>query len=275
MKRLCTRSALRSVVALSALLPLILGTAAMAASRIVHFASADGTRISGTLMRPAGKGPFPAVVALHGCSGLYRTSGRLRSRHADWGRRLVRAGYVVLFPASFRSRGHGSLCRVKPRPVRHRQRIADAQGARAWLARQPFVKAGAIALLGWSNGGSTVLRAVTKRTSRGFRRAFAFYPGCRSMLKRLKARPRVPLTILIGGADDWTPPGPCIRLAKRWGIRIRVYKGAYHGFDSPRSRPRVRRGMAYSADGSGTVHVGTHPGARRKAIRDVMSALPR
>ena len=76
----------------------------------------DKSTINGYMLRPDGKGPFPAVVALHGCGGLWKRKKReLTSRHADWGNRLQRAGYVVLFPDSFGSRGQKSLCKIKKR----------------------------------------------------------------------------------------------------------------------------------------------------------------
>ena len=48
------------------------------ADEVVSFLSLDGavtggapTALRGLLLRPAGAGPFPAVVAPHGCTGLF------------------------------------------------------------------------------------------------------------------------------------------------------------------------------------------------------------
>lgn len=236
-------------------------------------ASGTEQRLTGYLLEPAEPGPRPAVVALHGCGGLFARYGGLSSRHLDWGLRLRAAGFVVLFPDSFGSRGFGSLCRVRPRPVRQRQRVTDAFAAHAWLAARPNVDPARIALLGWSNGGGTVLRAAVADVQRRYRFGIAFYPGCRALLRNPERRPAVPVHILIGGADDWTPPAPCIALSDSWGTAINVYPDAFHSFDTPGSPARVRRGMAFSADGSGNVHVGTHPQARAAAIREVMRIL--
>jgi hypothetical protein len=46
------------------------------------------TIIDGYLFKPVGQGPFPAIVALHGCSGLFTGSGRFQRRDLDWARRL-------------------------------------------------------------------------------------------------------------------------------------------------------------------------------------------
>src|SRR6185295_15043953 len=135
-----------------------------AAQERVRFPSTDGawtggapTQLDGYLYRPSGAGPFPAVVAMHGCGGLFapRDKSRLASRNVDWGTRLSKLGYVVLFPDSFNPRGKPEVCKQQDQtlilPGRHR--VADAYGALAWLQKQPFVQPGAIALMGWSHGG--------------------------------------------------------------------------------------------------------------------------
>ena len=42
------------------------------------------------LLRPEGAGPFPTVVALHGCGGLLNRDDDLAKRETDWAKRLVR-----------------------------------------------------------------------------------------------------------------------------------------------------------------------------------------
>ena len=237
----------------------------------------DRSQINGYLLRPDGAGPFPAIVALHGCGGLWQSKKRaLTSRHADWGERLRKAGYVVLFPDSFGSRGQNSLCKVKKRPVKHSHRVGDIRGAADWLAAQPFVDRKKLALLGWSNGASSLLRALAPDqapATTDYKTAIGFYPGCRTVFQKTSWRPRLKPLILMGAADDWTPPGPCKQLASRWGARLVLYKGAYHSFDTPNSRLRVLKGRAYSARSDGIVHVGTHPQARSGAIKEVMAHL--
>jgi len=245
-----------------------------------------GVTLSGTLMVPAGKGPFPAVVALHGCGGAYNKSGALSQRHADWGRRLVANGYVVLFPDSFGSRGAGSQCRTRHRVARpSRERVRDALAAKAYLQNRRDVRANAISLLGWSNGGSTVLYTVRPGNAPhdgkpDFAKAVAFYPGCRVPAKRGNWHTRLPLLILIGAADDWTPATPCEALAKKAAkagekVWINLYPGAYHSFDHPNSPVRVRGNLAYTGSGTGRAHVGTNPAARQAAINHVMKFLPK
>ena len=67
-------------------------------ARIDFDFTADGVRLSGTLYKPLGSGPFPAVVMAHGSPPLPR---RL---YAVWADQLTRAGYAVLI---FDKRGTG------------------------------------------------------------------------------------------------------------------------------------------------------------------------
>ena len=232
--------------------------------------------------RPAGAtGPVPAIIALHGCGGSTRPDGRALSRTHDWTERWLAAGYAVLWPDSFGSRGLGSQCENRERTVFPRQRARDAKAAAQWLAGQPDIDAKRIALVGWSNGAGTVLYAVQSggpAPAPDFRTAIAFYPGCRAPMARAQKdgvewATRLPLTILMGAADDWTPAEPCRQLAKREGVRYVEYEGAYHGFDARDSPIRVRRGLAYSADKSGVAHQGTDPKARAAAIAEVTALL--
>src|SRR6202035_6163055 len=90
-----------------------LWTTAAAAQQPVHFPSLEPTApvLDGYLFRPAGAGPYPALVFLHGCGGLIsRSTGRINTREADWAARFSAAGYVVLMVDSLGPRNHGGMC---------------------------------------------------------------------------------------------------------------------------------------------------------------------
>lgn len=239
----------------------------------------DAAAITGYLYRPrtTAAATVPVVIALHGCGGLFNSKGDLSSRHADWTERLVQAGYAVLFPDSFGSRGFEEVCTTRDRTVTPRDRAGDAAAAAEWAARQAFADPARIALLGWSNGGSSVLWATGGPLAPAgvdYKTAIAFYPGCRTPAKSAAwSKPRLPLMILIGDADDWTPAEPCREIAARGGVRLIEYPGAVHGFDSPDAKRRTRTGLAYSQRGDGRAEVGTDPVARAAAIKEVMATL--
>jgi len=244
----------------------------------------DGGHLDGVMFRPAGTGPFPAVVALHGCGGLWREPGKLSLRHSDWGERLAAAGFIVLMPDSYGSRGLGSQCGVKDLTVRAgRERTGDVAAARLFLQQRADIRPAAISLIGWSGGGSTVLNAVRKDKAPNdgkpdFRRAITFYPGCRAQSETPSFAVRTPLLILMGADDDWTPVAPCSYLTRAAQMRgepveLVVYPGAVHDFDHPRLDLKERENVAFSANGTGKVTVGTNPAARADALKRVESFL--
>lgn len=248
----------------------------------VEFPSAGGTpaRITGLLLRPSGAGPFPAVVLLHGCGGLYTREGRLTGRHSEWARTLCGHGFTALLVDSFTPRGLRQICTLKERPLRaSRERTLDAYGALAYLQGRPDTRRDAIGLMGWSHGGVATLFAVDPATparprlapEADFRAAVAFYPGCRPEAQQAW-RSNIPLLMLLGGKDDWCPARHCVAVAERakaQGAPVEwvVYPQAHHDFDAPALPLRRRNGLAF-AEG-GTALVGTDPEARADTLRRV------
>ena len=182
------------------------------------------------LFVPPGPGPFSAVVVLHGCDGVgphYRAwAGQLR----DW-------GYAALLVDSFRPRGVSNTCNqgMLVPPLSQAQ---DAFAAADYLRGLPNIRADRIGVIGFSHGGWAVLKAVLEDTVKQdratpFVAAVAFYPGC----ERPGSALATDTLILIGDADDWTPPAACRRWSdevQRAGhaLQMKVYPGALHGFDA-------------------------------------------
>jgi dienelactone hydrolase len=255
--------------------------------------------IQALLFKPAGADSrrLPAVVALHGCGGIYSTVKSKRDtlsiRHQLMADLLVSEGYAVLFPDSFRSRGFEELCTVenKRRTVTQQHRLQDAQGALAWLQHRNDVLPDRIAVLGWSHGGSAVLAAINAKqpavarwrdrepSSPYFRAGVAFYPGCRDSLKaRGGYALAAPVTFFIGGSDDWTAPGPCVDLAAKLSVAgeaatITVYPDTYHGFDGPSTQPRRRLDVPNGVNPGKGVTVAANPAARDDAYAKLKKYL--
>lgn len=274
------------VRALAVIIALLVLTRAAAAEPELVEIPEGSSKLKSYVYRPAGDGPFPAVVALHGCAGLAGRSGPVAGRYRDWGERLAAAGFVVLFPDSFGSRGLPSQCSVRQRSVRTaRERVTDAVAARRWLQSQKWVVANRVSLLGWQNGGGAALWTVRRRAHTSaeggpdFRSAVALYPGCRT-LRQSEWSARVPTLVLVGAADDWAPASACQQMVasargRSAQTKIVVYPGAYAEFDHPDKPVSQVSGLAFSADGSGRAHLGTNPAARADAIRRVPEWLAR
>lgn len=249
----------------------------------VQIAVPGGTALTAHWMpRPDG-GRAPAVVALHGCSGLYERRGTaFDPRYPDYVERLHRAGFHVLLPDSFGSRGYRSICTIAAgqRTITVETRRDDAIAAVAWLAQRADVDPQRIALLGWSNGATTTLSALNAaRTTRAqpVAAAIVFYPGCSAFVKR-RFQLETPLLMLLGEKDDWTPPARCLELAERTrahrpdiDLTVRVFPDSHHGFDTQRP-VRFRADVPAGPDGKG-VHVGGNAASRAAALGDVEAFL--
>ncbi|USG62126.1 dienelactone hydrolase family protein [Sneathiella marina] len=258
----------------------------------VEFPSLDGTtELKGFLAYPKNKGPWPAVIMLHGCGGL-GYSGSVKSSYSSWARQFTAAGLAVLMVDSATPRGFRHTCtRTENRKIQYRDRPKDAYGALGFLQENPNILADRIALVGWSQGGAITLLTIAKNSigrpvpapKYDFRVAAAFYPGAcndkRLSMPYTKTPPnkwstQIPLLVLHGGADNWTVPGPCkkfIENAKDRGnpVSIVIYPGAYHGFDAP-NLPMTDL-PKYTTIWGVIPKVGTHEAARS----DALTRLPR
>lgn len=203
---------------------------------------------------PAAEAPGarPAIVALPSCGGLCRGDGQgFDRRYPEYVERLHRAGYHVLMPDSFGSRGATSICAQagSERTITVDMRRTDVLDAVRWLAGRGDVEARCIALVGWSHGAMTAVAGVV-----------AFYRGC-SALRGQPFTPQVPLLLLLGERDDWTPP--------QADFALKVYSDSQHGFDSA-GPVRLRHGV----DPRG-VPTGGNPAARVQSQQEMDAFLAR
>jgi dienelactone hydrolase len=282
----------------AAIAALALSALAHAASAVetVNFLSLDGrTNLTAHLSRPAGDAPRPALVLMHGCSGLLGQGGRILAIYRAWMRALVVQGYSALAVDSATSRGFGQTCTAGPeRATMLRDRPWDAYAALKYLQAQPFVQADRVGLMGWSQGGGVVLLSINDKSiarpaelAQDFAAAVSFYPG--SCSERLQSKPFtevepqrwttiVPLLTLFGEADTWTLFKPCeefIAGAKARGnpVELKSYPSAVHAFDAP-DLPRTELPAYKSWSGPMPV-IGTDRQARADAFARVLEFLKR
>lgn len=211
---------------------------------------APAQTIKGYLSRPAGAGPFPAVVYLHGCGGLPEQS------RVSAGEQFTRWGYVTLAVDSFTTRGIAQACLDVPFVYRE----ADAMGASVYLSTLAFVDATRIAVVGYAQGGTVALETASFHDSDLFempaglkyKAAVAFYPSCSAAEDQVT----IPTIVFIGELDDWSSVKRCegwmLRRAGQGApVKLVVYPEAYHSFDNPDLRIAVRsfgHWLKYDAD---------------------------
>jgi dienelactone hydrolase len=244
----------------------------------------DGGTLHAQLYKPDGDGPFPVVIALHGCGGLAGPSEPVQARYRDWAEQLLKAGKAVLLPDSYASRELGPQCRVKERRIlARRERVADIMASREWLVQQPWAARERISLMGWANGASALLWAVrpqlpSRNIEPDFRSAIAFYPNCR-ISSGLGWSARVPTLLLIGAKDDVSSPPACRQMVdgargRSALARIVVYPSAYHDFDRA-NFPLHTIGGGSDAALPEKGHVGTDADARADSQKRVAEWLAR
>jgi dienelactone hydrolase len=193
------------------------------------------TALSNKVFKPAGAGPFPAVVLVHTCGGVQNAHIR---QHAQ---ELLAAGYVVLVQDSHGPRNFVT-CREKAIPFA--VGVMDAYAGLSSLAALPVVDKQRIYLAGYSYGGfaaamaSSPQSASTFASPLRFRAAVAHYANCTrpSGAQVLLRDTDRPLLMLMGERDSEALPATCFPLLEQLKaggapVEWHVYPGATHGWD--------------------------------------------
>lgn len=197
--------------------------------------------ISMGIWKPAGDGPFPAVVLVHSCGGLKQQLGH-------WRKEALKRGYVAFIIDAFTSRGSPN-CRPVP-PITMGRGVEDVLDAAAHLRTFPFVDPSRIATIGFSWGGMAGLVAAspsyTAENAPGLAPVAAsvnLYPACYigpfgkfTGYEYLRPDIATPTLLLLGGRDNETPPEECLSRmpalqARGAQVEVHVFKEATHCWD--------------------------------------------
>lgn len=118
---------------------------------------ADALLKSATIAKPAGEGPFPLTIQLHGCGGL-------RPFMDGYTQAALAEGVAVMTVDSFTPRGIGRLAAsalvCTGLTLRGDKRSGDVFALYDWARRQPWVDQDRIAFSGWSHGAWTIMDAL-------------------------------------------------------------------------------------------------------------------
>lgn len=185
---------------------------------------------------PLRAGPFGAVLLVPGCAG----AGEHIARAA---RDLTQSGFAVAtldWPSG--------ACRADDAAAG----VPAIERALLRLAAVPGVDRTRLHLVGWAEGGASVLAAMART---GVRSAAAFYPSCAGLREW---RPTGPVLLMMGENDTVAPPETCLAAVSRAQDADKVlairYGGAAHGFDD------VGAGWAFWRSNAANAH--------NKAVRD-------
>lgn len=215
------------------------------------------------VLKPAGFGPFPVALQLHGCAGCQP----FQNSYAE---AAVKAGVAVVIVDSLRprnmSRLDGSLFVCTGTALRGAQRAGDLYAMLDWLKRQPWADANRVVAAGWSHGGWTIMDAFAQGSGaarmtglvdadpaqlKAVKGTFLVYPYASfpslTSARGWSARPKV--FAVLGGKDQVVGvagPMKALNRLKADGLSVDIltFPDATHAFDDddandPRTRYRA------------------------------------
>ena len=205
--------------------------------------------IAGALFKPAGAGPFAAVVYMPGCDGVGTPWGMaLQKGLAD---RYTTKGIALLIVDPFTARGEpeGVCAKLDPSTVaKYAGRGAlDIHYAVNALKATPGIDPKRLFLQGYSYGAIASLAAVQSKGGPAIEDNVAgvigFYPYCFDGVD-----PTVPVLVLTGEKDDIAPAAACQAVKGNSDFEVVVYPGVYHAFAHPADKPADFNGHHFAYD---------------------------
>lgn len=198
--------------------------------------------IAGQMRVPTRDGNVPAVVVVHGTSGV-------DSRGSYHAQALNEAGIATLELDMWSPRGLNGGTGPSGRPQGVPETLPDAYGALLYLASHPGIDPQRIGITGFSWGGIVSMLTATRPYSDMYMGAnplrFAahapFYPVCWGYNKipgyEFAELTGAPVFIQSGECDAYDEPGSCSELVNglpeqaRHQVTVTMYPEATHGFN--------------------------------------------
>lgn len=129
---------------------------------LVRYESFDGTSVPAWVYKPAGKGPFPVVVSIHGGPESQARPG-FSSTYQMW---LQKLGVAVVVPNVRGSDGYGRTYLGLDNGFKREDSVKDIGVLLDWIGTQPDLDAKRVAVFGGSYGGYMVLASAVHFSNR-------------------------------------------------------------------------------------------------------------
>jgi dienelactone hydrolase len=224
------------------------------------------TQALATLYLPEAKvrtGPLPAVVMLHGASGV------IDLREGVYGRQLAAMGVAALVVDSFGARREfGTDFADRILNITETMLLADAYAALEYLVGRGDIDPARVVLVGFSYGGMASIYGAYAQaaellapTGSRFAAHVAFYAPCIARFEEVRTT-GAPVLMLYGGRDDIVEEARCAEIVedlRRGGSAVEtvVYPEAVHQWDGRFEGPRpIGRNLAscrFEVESDGTV----------------------
>ncbi len=207
---------------------------------IAEVGNAPSNEARATYFAPEGASaavPAPAVILLHGASGVKST------RSLTYARQFASMGIAALVIDAFASRRDlATSFTDRLVEITEAMLLADAYGGLKWLDQRPEVDGTRVAMMGFSYGGMATLYAVQHQVAEAyapdgprFAAHVAFYAPCIARFEDNRTT-GAPVLMLMGRGDQIIDIDRCGEVAAdlREGgseVEMIVYQDAYHMWD--------------------------------------------
>jgi carboxymethylenebutenolidase len=198
----------------------------------VHFPS-QGESVRGLLYKPAGKGPFPAIVVIHEWWGL---SDWVEQQAAD----LAQQGYVTLAVDLYRGQmaTDPEMAHELMRALPQDRGVGYLTAAVAYLKTRKDVESTRIGAVGWCMGGGFALQlAIAEPSLRAVAINYGALDTDPTQLKKIHAQ----VLGNFGALDRGITPADVQAFAQEMQtlghpVNVKEYADAGHAFQNPNNK---------------------------------------
>jgi dipeptidyl aminopeptidase/acylaminoacyl peptidase len=139
-----------------------LDESALTEPSVIKYKTFDGAEIQALYYRPAGPGPFPVVINIHG-----GPEGQSRPWFSAFSQYLVGPrATAVLYPNVRGSTGYGKTFTTLDNGMKREDSVKDIGALLDWIEASPELDAKRVGVIGGSYGGYMVLAALSKYADR-------------------------------------------------------------------------------------------------------------
>jgi len=203
-------------------------------------------------------GKVPAFIIVHGSGGVRA------QRELAYANRFNDLGVAAVVMDSFTPRGVRSSANDQ-RSVTDAEMLADTIAVLNTAAHNPRIDAKRIGAIGFSKGGSVVIKSALRRYMKdaegNFALLIALYPWCGEQPLDFTSS-GAPLTMLLGSNDTYVGTTSCREFARKFEaaggkLTLKVYDGARHDWDFPGPASWT---MAHAQNSSKCIYEEVQPG---------------